>query len=239
MEIIITFEKDRITLPIASNEVIQGLIYHAIGVDNKYSTQVHDGGNTFDGRNYKLFTFGELKGKYEVQGKTITYLSSVTLKIRANDSYFIKLLYFYFTRNSNVRLGNNIVTVKEVNISDYHITENQIEIRTLSPITIYATNDEGKTTYYTPNDKEFYQLIINNAYRKYQSCVGEKEDLTLEIFTLPTQKYVKRATSFKSTYITAYHGSFILKGTPELLDFLYHTGLGSKNSQGFGMFQIR
>jgi CRISPR-associated endoribonuclease Cas6 len=33
-------------------------------------------------------------------------------------------------------------------------------------------------------------------------------------------------------------GRFKLKGSPALMSIAYDTGLGSKNSQGFGMFEI-
>lgn len=29
------------------------------------------------------------------------------------------------------------------------------------------------------------------------------------------------------------------KRLPDILDFLYYTGLGSKNSEGFGMFEVK
>ncbi len=38
-------------------------------------------------------------------------------------------------------------------------------------------------------------------------------------------------------FITAWKGSFTLKSDVESLQFLYDTGLGSRNSQGFGMFE--
>ena len=38
--------------------------------------------------------------------------------------------------------------------------------------------------------------------------------------------------------LTAYSGTYELFGERKYLDFLYQTGLGSKNSQGFGMFEI-
>ena len=33
-------------------------------------------------------------------------------------------------------------------------------------------------------------------------------------------------------------GEYELIGEPKYLDFLYQTGLGSKNAQGFGMFEV-
>lgn len=49
----------------------------------------------------------------------------------------------------------------------------------------------------------------------------------------------KYVTKFKDTYITAWRGDYILEGSKEYINFLYYTGLGAKNSEGFGMFSIQ
>lgn len=43
---------------------------------------------------------------------------------------------------------------------------------------------------------------------------------------------------YKGTVIKGYSGDFILKGNPELIKLAYDTGLGSKNSQGFGCIEV-
>ena len=42
----------------------------------------------------------------------------------------------------------------------------------------------------------------------------------------------------KETYITGYLGKFRLCTDPEAMAVLYYAGLGSRNSQGCGMFDI-
>ena len=39
-------------------------------------------------------------------------------------------------------------------------------------------------------------------------------------------------------YLTGWEGDFLLDGDPETLCLLYQTGLGDRNSQGFGMFRM-
>ena len=43
---------------------------------------------------------------------------------------------------------------------------------------------------------------------------------------------------FKRSTIVSYGGSYVLRGNGKLINFLYDAGLGSKNSQGLGMFNI-
>lgn len=238
MQISVTFKKDKIVLPIATSETVQGLIYHALSRDSFYSKQVHDEGNEFLKRKFKLFNFSELKGKYKIENKNIVYISSAELEIRATDIYLIQLLFDYFSKNRFVRLGNNTVEVDDLRLLDEKIFSDRIVLRTLSPITAYITEANGHTVYFSPEDEEFYSAVCANAKRKWLSYGGDERDFALEISPCEGTRFIKRATRFKDTFITAWHGAFVLKGTPRVIDFLYNTGLGSKNSQGFGMFEI-
>lgn len=238
MQIIITFKKDVIELPIASSSVIQGLIYNAVRDDPHYSDTVHNKGNIWGTRCFKLFTFGELKGKYKVEGDVIRYYKSVKLEIRSDDPYFIQLLLTHFSVNKTVRIGENEVSVTDLSLSERAAFEDKVTVRTASPITVYVTQSNGHTLYYSPYDTEFYSLICSNAKRKWISRHGDEKGFELEVAPEKNSKFVKRATRFKDTFITAWHGSFVLTGTAQTINFLYNVGLGSKNSQGFGMFDI-
>ncbi len=235
MQLLITFKKDRITLPLASSHVLQGLIYNAMREDETFSKNVHDEGLVIDGRRFKHFTFSELKGKYEINGKTITYLEKVSLRVSSHDDYFISLLFSHFSKTDSVKLGENEVEIEKVSLENSCIFESEIKVKTISPITVYVTQSDGHTVYFSPDCDEFYRAIEKNAKRKWQATKGETP-FDFEIEAAPEARFIKRATRFKDTFITAWHGSFILKGSPEVLTFLSNTGLGSKNSEGFGMF---
>lgn len=237
MQISIVFKGENITLPLARNEIIQGLIYKAASENPTFSDKLHNVGNDFNGRKFKLFTFSELDGKYSVENKKIIYPSTASLTIRAFEPYLIQLLFLYFSKNKYVKLGLNTVEVKDVRLDEFHVYENKINVKTLSPVTVYSTTEDGHTIYYSPNDPEFYSRIKANAERKYKSFFGDEEEFDLSIKAVENQKFVKRATRFKSTFITAWHGEFVLEGSAKILNFLYQTGLGSKNSEGFGMVE--
>lgn len=234
-----------ICLPLASSEVIQGMLYHALSDDPAYANHLHEQGSTDSGRSYKLFCFSELfsKDRYEVDplAHTITYQSDISLEIRSTQPYFITLLFSYFTKNPNITLGGNAVTVRSPSLGDTHIFSDSIRVRTLSPITVYRTDDDGHTTYFSPenaDDRRFFEAVEANARRKWRSMYGTDNGFSLTVSPTTGTRYTRRMTRFKSTFITAWHGTFELSGTPQTLDFLYQTGLGSKNSQGFGLFGV-
>lgn len=238
MQIIVTFQKERLPLPISTCAVVQGLLYRAMAEDPRYSLQVHEAGRSAEGRQFKLFSFSELKGTYQIEGRTIIFLSEARLTVRSADPYLIQLLFAYFNSNKVVTLGNQEVQVGSVLLGDPHIYDSEICVYTLSPITVYHTEENGHTTYFSPRDPEFYSGIIRNARRKWISWHGTEEGFSLEIAPAPGMHEKKCATRFKETFITAWHGRFLLQASPQVLDFFYQTGLGSKNSQGFGMFEL-
>ena len=49
----------------------------------------------------------------------------------------------------------------------------------------------------------------------------------------------KYFTKYKNFFIEAWYGLYLLEGNADYLSFLYDAGLGSKNAQGFGMFEIK
>ena len=149
-----------------------------------------------------------------------------------------RALFSYFSQNKTVRLGENLVSVEQISLGDTRIYESAVTVRTLSPITVYVTEDNGHTTYFTPDDPRFYTAICSNARRKWLSAYGSEEGFDLKVTALPDRHFTRRATRFKTTFITAWHGCFRLEGSPRTLDFLYQTGLGAKNSQGFGLFTL-
>ena len=239
MQLDILLKKDTIRLPICTSATIQGLLYHAMAEDERYSTYIHNSGKSYNGRYFKLFTFSELKGNYEIEGRNIIFLSQAELSVRSADAYLIQLLFSYFSKNRWVSLANETVEIADLKLNDEHIFDDEIVVYTVSPITVYVTEEDGYTRYFTPYEQQFYNSIVSNAKRKWCSCFGDDSGFCFEIIPVENCNFKKRATQFKDTYITAWHGEFVLKGTPKVLDFLYQTGLGSKNSQGFGMIEIK
>ena len=110
----------------------------------------------------------------------------------------------------------------------------------ISPIVACIT-EKGQhyTRYYGPDDMEFYRLITDNAHRKYVSYYGREPDTGLEIELIAATSRDKLITRYKGrTLIEAWGGRYRIKGEPAMLRLVYNAGLGSKNSQGFGMMKL-
>lgn len=236
MQLLLTFSsKVPVTLPLAYRQYIHGMIYAAIKSENP---RLHDGGHSYDGRAYKLFTFGQLSGTHTVRNKTIVFTGDVHLEIRSPEPATIQALLGRFRPGANVQIGRNALIVKACELKDDRVFSSFVRVRAVSPVACYITQEDGHTVFFSPQDKEFCRMLMMNAKRKYLSCHGAEGDAFSLDISFAGGETKKQVTDFKGTKITGYFGEFCLRGTPVVIDFLFNTGLGVKNSQGFGMFAI-
>jgi len=94
-----------------------------------------------------------------------------------------------------------------------------------------------KTYYYSPYEEEFTDLIDRNLRKKFEAFRGKRpraRKMKIETMGRPKEKVVK----YRDNIIKCWMGYFILKGNRRLLKLAYDGGIGSKNSQGFGMFEV-
>lgn len=222
-------------LPINYHHILQGIIYRNMGTVHDYSEYIHDKGFAYGNRNFKLFTYSLLQGRYEVRGKNIAFRNEVCFEVSCPEMFMIRTLAEGIAKNG-ISYGRQHFPEVELYLSDETIEEDSVLVRMLSPITVYSTNiDTGKTYFYAPRDELFNQMVNENFLRKYQACYGIKPDSDIQIEPvkiMPKDKYITR---YKDFYICGWMGEYRLSGKRKYLDFLYQTGLGSKNSQGFGM----
>lgn len=214
------------------------MIYNAMENNAAFSRFLHDGGYINEDRIFKLFTFSPLRGNYSVKDKKITFSDRVSLEIRSVEPAVIQPLICSFKKGSKVNIGRNILTVEKCILKDKIIFQPCVKIKTVSPVTAYVTRDYTNRIYFSPDDGDFNQLVVNNAKRKWLSAGKKEEQFDLSLKRIDEIPLKKEVTAFKMSHITAWHGGFILEGNPEVINFLYNTGLGSKNSQGFGMFEL-
>ena len=236
MQLTIQFATQRLCLPIAYRHCIQGLIYDVLRTDPAFATLLHDGVAGVEGKQFKLFTFGQLEGEYILEGKTICFPENARLEIRSINTQLMLLLLNAFYVGRELRLGKNSIRIEKCSLENRQITQSEITVQTRSPIVSYLTLPNGYTHFASPDDELFYRLLCANAQRKWKSL--HKEAFPVMFSISPATKFFKKqVTLFKDTRITAWGGQFCLKGDPELLTLLYDAGLGAKSSQGFGMFE--
>ena len=233
MQVLVTLNNiGTCTLPIGYHHIQQSAIYALIMGD------LHDHGSVYEKRDYKLFTFGPFKGKYRIQDKRITFLDSISFEVRFVSEQ-IAQIFADNIQTKGFRLGD--VTFHNVTILIYQqrISENSLVIKMVSPICVYQTDEDKHTNYLNPGEAEFYRYIVENFERKYQAYYGVKPEGSIEVNNIKYSMKDKYFTKYKNFFIEAWYGLYLLKGNAEYLSFLYDAGLGSKNAQGFGMFELQ
>lgn len=229
---------DPITLPVNYNHILQGVIYNAVFANYpNYADILHDDGGHYEKRIYKAFTFGPLCGKYYVENKMITFSEAIKWEIRSSDAMLITILRLYFESHGIVLKSYRIKDV-EVALTNTVIRDSRVRIRQISPVLAYSTIDEdGHTYYYNPEEYGFYELTRQNALKRYSAIMGGSID-DIAFRPVSVRNKDKVVTRYQGIVMSGWKGKYELEGDPKLIDFLYQTGLGSKNAQGFGMFDV-
>lgn len=244
MRITISFNSDQeVMLPIHYNHIVQAFIYNNIS-DKDYRSFLHTTGYYHEDKQFKLFTFSRLRGKFRLhkeEGK-ISFSPPVTLVISSPLEPLITDLAETLIKSERIYLGRNVVTISGINVHRELNFGEKIQIKMLSPIVAHTTTfDNGKktTNYFSPWDDEFDQLINMNLSKKYQIIYDQEPKGKLFVIPGGTQKdRMMSIINYKGFYIKGYSGLYWLVGDPDLMKVAYDCGLGSKNSQGFGCWEL-
>lgn len=243
MRINLTFKfSGGLDIPIDYNYIVQAALLRWLG-DESYSKFIHDSGYEFNGRRYKLYTFSRLRGSFDIDRvhKRIKFGENVGLTVASADDKFLSYLVNNVIKNDEVNFVNNIGTIQSVECLKTSIGDDEI-VETQSPIINYSTFENGlgkKTYYYSPDEKEFEIFSRNNLLKKYEALYGDKpSNSDFFIKPLDSSRLRQSVVLYKGFVIKGWRGKFHISGSKELMNLAYDTGIGSKNSQGFGCIKV-
>lgn len=224
-------------VPIHYNYLIQSAIYAALPEET--AARLHDGGFNNSGRNFKMFTFSRLLGRFNLDrdAGTIAFPETATLVVTSPDvKFFLALVNNLLSRN-RLRLGQSIFRVEEVRFDEQFADGDVLAVRTLSPVVAYSTllRPEGGryTCYYQPGEREFDKLISANLAKKYQAFHNLQAPEG-EVRVRPLNRPRLHVTTYKGTVVKGYTCPLQLSGPKELLQTALDAGLGGKGSMGYG-----
>ncbi|MBR5998545.1 MAG: hypothetical protein IK027_05510, partial [Deltaproteobacteria bacterium] len=89
-------------LPIAYHALVQGLLY---SVWRETRPFLHDAGFSNGGRGLRLFTFGPLRGRYQVAGRRIRFAAPLRLEVRSPVSGLLEDLCRALPERRDLALG--------------------------------------------------------------------------------------------------------------------------------------
>jgi CRISPR-associated endoribonuclease Cas6 len=239
MKVILNLKFDKLLLPMNYNHILQGVVLKWIG-DNQYGKFLHDQGYGYKNSKFKMYSFSNLLGKSKLlEDGRIKFFNKAKLKISSLDDKFLD----YLIKNSIFKDKFNILDY-EIDIDSFHtkstdVSETEIRVKSHSPVTVYSTfkiNNKKKTHYYHPKDKDFQDMAKNNLIKKYKAFYGSSPT-NENIKIIPKGKHIMKIRRYKGFLIKGFLGEYEIKGNPELIKIALDTGIGSKNSQGFGYIE--
>lgn len=242
MHLFITLTSDNeLEIPITYNHVLQGVIYNRI--EPNLATFLHEEGYKSNKRKFKLFTFSRIMGPFQFikEKNTIKFPKDVELIISSPIDKFCQSIANGLLTQNQINFGSTRATVKKIMFQKYEINDEKVVLRTLSPIVVYSTfkrfNDRKYTCYFQPGEPEYNLLIENNLRKKYQAYYG-KDAPAGEVKVKKVSRMKLEVVNYKNIIIKGYSGKVAVTGPRELLQIAVDSGLGSKNSQGFGCVTI-
>ncbi len=230
-------DPSRPDLPLHYNYFIQSAIYAALPGD--IASRVHDNGYSAGKRNFKMFSFSRILGKFVINraAGTIKFPDGACLVISSPDAEFFLALVNNFLIKNHIRLGDSFLNINEVRFDEQKAADDVLIVRTLSPVVVYSTllkPEGGKyTCYYQPGENEFNKLINANLRKKYEAFYG-KQPPEGDVQTRALDRPRQHVTYYKGTVIKGYTCRLKLTGSRELLQIGLDAGLGGKGSQGYG-----
>lgn len=187
----------------------------------------------------KPFTFAVFFKDSKFDGDNIIVNSkTMELNMSAEDynTGIILCNAFNHQRNKKFSLNNNSMTLNNiVLLPEKQINNEEIIIKFLSPLVVRSRIDK-KDYYYSYKDKEFSDMLKINI--RMQLKISDLPETIVEDFKIEPINAKKTVIKFYEKQIESSIGTFKLTGNTELLNYLYKSGIGSKHSAGFGMFEV-
>jgi len=148
--------------------------------------------------------------------------------------------YNAFNACLNKKLKNKGLSymLKKINmIYEETIVNSEINVKFMSPLLVRDFLEKGDSELYIGPDDERFEKRLNEIVavqiKELKSGLGLKGKISIE--PINTKKTVIK---HYGQFIDGYGGIYCLKSNPEILNYLYKSGVGSRRSHGFGMFNL-
>ena len=237
---------------------LAAFIYRTIGyADPEFSQFLHDEGlrpgtPKESAKKFKLFSFSLPKlPSYTFEPSRLRFEEGfVQWQISSPLSGFVEALVAGLSAQGTVQIEGQAYQVRNIEIILPPRFTSSMRMMALSPITVSVSTprEDGKQNkhYVRANDERYAPLVISNLLEKYKALTGKSCDPSELQFAFDWDyierrggmERVSKLILYKDTRIKGYLAPFFLSGEPKLLSLAWECGLGSSNSQGFGMIGV-
>jgi CRISPR-associated endoribonuclease Cas6 len=241
-------------LPMDYQYYLSAWIYKVIGnADVEFSRFLHTEGYTTGNKRFKLFNYSPLnfgrptlwkeKALFELATDQLSLTVSFHLA-EAAEKFIIGLF-----NNQQVYVGDrfnglDLVVTQVERLPDHEIMTT-MNYRAVSPIVVSLKNEDSKyAQYLSPADVEYTDLIRKNLWTKYSSIpiattLPEEPAFQFKPKGEPKSKLVTiKPYTPEQSKVRGFVFDFSLSCPVEIHRLILATGIGEKNSMGFGWVEI-
>ena len=171
------------------------------------------------------------KEKVHLRGEFIKWQIS-TAELSDGIDLYNALLEFK-TRHP-LKYGNAITVTKCAIQNTTPISESEIKIRFKSPLIVRDHKSDNIDKYLTYDDIDFeqmFKIVVENQLH------ADNIESNFDVKLVPVSPK-KTVVKVFGMHMRASYGVYLLQSDPQLLNYLFQAGLGSRRNLGFGMFEI-
>jgi len=196
--------------------------------------ELHDDGFRFENRPFKLFVISDIFGKFILKQNLLHFEQNGYFDFACFEEDMIIQISKFLTQNTLIHIGKTIIEHNGFDIlqNDFLLKE-QMTFKSISPVTCYIMDE--KTIYFEPDSNEFKNQIINNIVKKHELIYQTNcPDFGIEAI----EKIRKRVVHYKNNFVVSFDIKITFNNlNKNILQIILNTGIGSKNSMGFGMLR--
>lgn len=220
--------------------------------DEDFATFLHQQGYGNGNKHFKLFNYSPLyfgkpklwkeKSLFEITTNNVSLQVSFYLPDAAER--FIVGLF----NNQQVFIGDKFnginFTVSQIERMPEPLLNETVHYKAFSPVVVSLNSDDKYATYLSPDYNDYALLLKSNLNQKINTLPNTQLPLTNFQFDwqLTGQAKSKLITIKPGTpqqsKVRGYKYPFTLTASPEIHQFILSTGLGEKNSTGFGWCEV-
>ncbi len=174
------------------------------------------------------------RDKVNITGKHIKLMVSTS----DTKSGFILFSAFsaYCRKNFPLPMNNSMRIIRLVQLKEQNISSNKILIKMLEPLCVRKHDESTNKDWYYSIKQEKFAETFKCVVRDQLIAAGFADRITNVDITPTNARTV--IVKFYGINIEASLGDFILEGDKAVLNYLLHSGMGSRKSAGFGCFKL-
>ncbi|PWJ93311.1 CRISPR-associated endoribonuclease Cas6 [Oceanotoga teriensis] len=187
---------------------------------------------------HKNFTFTINFGKSKFEKEKILLEENKFSFYYSTSDYVLGTHLFAAFReqiNREFKIKNNSINLCNIKFfKSKNFLSKNIDFKILSPVLIRDHKKDNSDVYYSFEDKEFEEILKNNLKYRLKDFPSEYLE-NISIIPIKTRSVLVKNYG---TILKGNLGYIKILANEKVIEYIYQSGLGSKNSMGFGMLEI-